>query len=187
MQTFSGADGQARTVSAADPLPIVTADGVRGRKVAGSITFSRPADTTPYTALDVIGSAISAILEIPLGIPAGAEVQLDTLSLTINRTTIPSGMTSVIAHLYTAVPTALADNDPFSSVAADRALYAGSLSLSSVVVIGGGFLYAFSDYGGRKVVLTTNSIFVVLQTAGGYTPASVTEHILRIRGVDLGA
>lgn len=159
----------------------------RGAGAAGSVTFTRPADTTPYTSLDVIGSATSAIHQINLGVPAGALVQIDTMSLTVNRATVPTNMTTVVCHLYTAAPTAIADNAAFSSAAADRALYAGSITLPTPVVIGGGFIHSRVDYAGLKIKLTTSSIFVVPQTTIGHTPASATEYILRARGVDLGA
>lgn len=159
----------------------------RGVGAAGSVQFTRPADTISYIALDVIGSASTAIHEIALGVPAGATVQIDTLTLTINRTTLPAGMGTVVCHFYTAAPAAIADNAPFSAAAADRALYAGSATLSTPTIIGGGFLYGFLDYIGRKIKLTTSSIFVVLQTTGGFPPASATEYLLRARGVDLGA
>jgi hypothetical protein len=160
---------------------------VRGIGAAGSVAFTRPANTTAYTALDVIGGASSAIHELNLGVPAGALVQIDTMSLTMNRATVPSGMGTVVCHIYTAAPTAIADNAAFSSAAADFALYAGSITLSTPAVVGGGFIYSRADYAGLKIRLTTSSIFVVPQTTGGYTPASATEHILRARGVDLGA
>lgn len=174
----------------ANGSPIVGTDGasrVRGIGVAGQAAFSRPGDTTPYTALDVIGSATSAIHEVPLGVPPGAEVQIDTIDLIINSTTVPVGMTTVTVHFYTAAPAAIADNALFSAAAADRTLYAGSALLSPVAVVGGGFLFSFADYIGRKVKLTTSSVFVVIQTTIGFTPASGTGYILRIRGVDLGA
>ena len=169
---ISGTDGASRT---------------RGIAVAGSVTFTRPADTTAYTALDVIGGVSSAIHEVALGVPAGAEVQLDTFELIVNRTTVPSGMTSVTVHLYTAAPTAIADNAAFSAAVADRGLYAGSVLMSPIAAVGGGFLYSFADYAGRKIKLTTSSIFAVLLTTTGFTPLSATEHIFRVRGVDLGA
>ena len=163
------------------------ANRVRSIGAAGSTAFTRPADTTGYGAGDVIGSASSAIHEIDLGVPAGALVQLDTFSLTINRTTVPAGMGAMVCHLYTAAPAAIADNAAFSASAANRALYVGSVTLSTPAVIGGGFLYTRADYAGLKVRLTTGSIFAVMSTTAAFTPASATEYILRANGVDLGA
>ncbi len=160
---------------------------IRGIGAAGSVTFSRPANTTGYDAGDVIGSASSAIHELDLGVPAGALVQLDSFSLTINRTTVPAGMGSVVCHLYTAAPAAIADNAAFSASAANRALYVGSVTLSTPAVIGGGFLYTRADYTGLKIKLTTSSLFAVMSTTAAFTPASATEYILRANGVDLGA
>lgn len=166
----------------------------RGYAFVADVTFTRPADTANYLANDVIGvnaagspgSAIHTFTSS--GIPAGTAIQLDTATLTINRTSLPSGMTSLVLHLYTASPTAILDNAPFGAAAADRALYAGSITFSTPVVVGGGFLYQFQDYVGRKVKLAnaSQSLYGVLVTTGAFTPASGTEYILRLRGVDLG-
>jgi D-arabinose 1-dehydrogenase-like Zn-dependent alcohol dehydrogenase len=155
---------------------------------AGAVTFTRTDNVTAYPANGVIGNGVtgSAIHAVDLGVSAGAEIQLDTVTLTINRTTVPAGMTTVVAHFFTAAPTAIADNAVFSLAAADRAFYAGSATLSAAAVVGGNFLYLFADYIGRKIKLTSSSIFILLPTTVGYTPAAATEHILRVRGFNLG-
>lgn len=165
----------------------------RGYGADASVTFTRTADTVAYTALDVIGinnagSPGSAIHTLAFNnAPPGALIQIDSASLTINATSLPSGMTGFTLHLYTTSPTAILDNAAFSAAAADRASYLGSIALSTPTLIGGGFLFSFSDYIGRKIRFPSTSLFVVISTVGGFTPASGTEFTLRLVGVDVGA
>lgn len=162
------------------------ANRVRSIGAAGSAAFTRPADTTAYTALDVIGGASSAIIEVPLGVPAGAEVQIDTIQLSIARGTA-TGITSIIAHLYTAAPAALVDNEPFRADAADDIFYVGSVLLGSASEVGGAFVFLSADSIGRKICLIGSNVFVVLQTSSGFTPLPAMGHVLRVLGIDLGA
>jgi hypothetical protein len=157
-----------------------------GLAAAGEKTFNRPANTTPYVAARAIGSATTAIHEINLGVAPGSLVQLDTVTLTMARGTLPSGMTTVDCHLFTAAPTAIADNGAFNLSTGDRTAYAGLITLDPVALIGGSFCYSRSKYQGLQVKLLTSSVFVVPITAGAYTPISATEHILRVRGYNLG-
>ena len=74
---FMGADGQGRTVSAVDPLPVDNAGGsltVDGKTYHSTVSFTRPANTTAYTAGDVIGSATSAIHTMSAAGPSGGSV-----------------------------------------------------------------------------------------------------------------
>lgn len=80
-------------------------------------------------------------------------------SSTINLTSVPSGMTAFRLHVWDSQPTDIADNAVFSAAAADRAKYCGYVDLSSIIAIGGGFLFTFGDYTGRPVRLTSNSFW----------------------------
>jgi hypothetical protein len=156
----------------------------RGAGAQPSLTFTRTADVNAYLAGDVIGinaagspgSAIHSFANIGAN---ASLIQLLTCSLTINATSVPAGMSTFVLHLYTASPTAILDNAAFSSPAGDRALYVGSITLPAPTVVGS-YLYTVTDYIGRVIRLTGTSLFGVLQTTGGFTPASGTEFILRL-------
>ena len=159
---------------------------VGGRSSSPVVTFTRPANTTAYLAGDVVGSTGSAIHTATSAGVAGALIQVQSASLIVNKTSVPSGMTSFRLHLWESSPTAIADNAPFSAAAADRAKYRGFIDLPAIAAVGGGFLGTLADYVGRPVRLTTTSFFFNLQTIGAYTPASGTEYIVRFNCVEVG-
>jgi len=166
---------------------------VIGASYSSTVSFARPSNTTAYTALDVIGVADSvtpadpgsAIHEFANIGAASGHIQITTAELSIANTSIPAGMTSFRLHLYTAAPTAILDNAAFSAAAGDRANYRGFIDFT-IGLIDAGFLYATADYIGKHLELTTSSLFGVLVTNGGYTPASGTTYAITLRSVELG-
>lgn len=159
---------------------------VGGRSSSPVVTFTRPADTTAYTANDVIGSTSTAIHGATSAGVAGALIQIQSISLVVNLTAVPSGMTSFRVHLWESSPTAIADNAAFSAAAADRAKYRGFYDLPTIAAVGGGFLWTHADYVGRPIRLTTTGFFFNLQTIGAFTPASETEYSVRFNCVEVG-
>lgn len=160
---------------------------VGGRSSTPTVTFTRPANTTAYTALDVIGSTDTANHQATSAGVAGSLIQIVGASLTINNTSLPSGMSGFRLHLFDASPAAIADNAAFAAAAAERSKYRGWVDLATPTVIGGGFLFTFGDYIGRPLRLVTTGFFFNLQTISGYTPASGTEYIVRFNCVEVGA
>ena len=160
---------------------------VANRSASPVVTFTRPANTTAYTAGDVIGSTDTANHTAPaIGAP-GSLIQIQSASLVINNTSVPSGMTTFRLHIWDAAPTAIADNAAFSAAAADRAKYCGSIALAQIAAVGGGFLFTFGDYVGRPVRLKSKDFFFNLVTDGAYTPASGTEYSARFHCLEIGA
>lgn len=161
--------------------------GPSGGAFLSTASFTRPADTIAYTAGDVIGSASSAILAFPVIGTPGGHIQLTTCGVSIGLTSIPSGMTSLTLHLYTAVPAAISDNNAFVAVAGERDTYCGSLQFIPAV-IGGGFLFNRQRYLGDHIKLAANSITLYgeLVTDSGFTPTSATALTVALRCVALG-
>jgi hypothetical protein len=167
---------------------------VTGKAFESVASFTRPANTTAYTALDVVGAADtvtpanagSAILTFSEASRAERVVQILSADLSIALTSVPSGMTSFKLHLYSETPTnAILDNAAFSTATADRQNYLGSINFS-IGVIDAGFLYASVDYIGRTIKTPTADIYGVLQTIGAFTPASGTGYTVAIRTLELG-
>lgn len=166
----------------------VQAGVIRGRAYTPSIAFNRPNDTNNYTAGDVIGSATTANHEMPLAGAAGSLIQIISASVLLDRTSVPTGMTTLRLHLWDSQPTAIADNAAFAAASADRSRYRGWIDLPAVSVVGGGFVFSFADYVGRPFRLTTTSLWCNLVTiAGVTTPAALTEYTIRMNVVELGA
>jgi hypothetical protein len=195
---FVGADGQGRTVSTVDPLPVDNAGGsltVDGKAYRAAVTITRPSNTTAYTAGDVIGvadsgtpaNAGSAIITLPSIGPSGGYVLVQSVRLMIGLTSVTSGMAGFRLHLYTASPTAILDNAAFDLVSGEVANYAGFIDLPTPQDLGS-TLVTQADYCGTMVKLASasTSLFAELETRGAYTPASGTLYDLRVLTLEAG-
>ena len=215
--SFLGSDGFERQVSPASPLPVnigsatlsVTADGVEikndtgnpipvadagssltvdGKAYRSTVTLTRPSDTTAYTAGDVVGdtggSAIATVANVG---PSGGFVLVQSISLVFSDSTVPSGMGAFRVHLYSASPTAIADNAAFDLVSDERATYMGFIDLPAPQDLGS-TLYTQTDYPGRlvKLAAASTSLFVEIETRGAYTPVSASTVELRVNTLEAG-
>ncbi len=140
---------------------------------------ARPADTTAYTAGDCVGAAIT----FPVGPTGGGEVIITSVSLEVDVTAVPSGMTSFNLQLYNVTPpSALADNAAWDLPAGDRTAYLGVVPILTPVDVGS-TLYIEGNTC-KQITLLSANLFAYLVTVGGYTPSSaavkaVTVHTLR--------
>ena len=171
--------------------PVSTAAGgsltVDGKAYRSTVSFTRPANTTPYTAGDVIGGATSAIHTLSAAGPSGGFILLQSMALFIGNTAVPAGMGAFRVHLYSASPTAVADNAVFNLSSAERAAYMGFVDLSTPQDLGD-TIYTQTDYIGRlvKLAAASTSLFVEIETRGGYTPESGTAYELRMSTLETG-
>jgi hypothetical protein len=159
-----------------------------------TLEFTRPANTTPYTAGDVIGvadvsvaaNAGSAIHTFANAGPAGGNIIITGADLRIDVAAVPAGMTSFRLHLYDAAPTAILDNAAWDLPAGDRAAYLGFIDFGSAVDVGA-TLYAQVDQINKQFKLATGvtSLYGLLVTNGGFTPGSATVKHIRLHAVSL--
>lgn len=144
-----------------------------------SITITRPANVTAYTANDVIGDVDKgAALELP-GMAArnGMEIMITSAKLEADIAAIPAGMTSFRVHLYKAKPaSALPDNGAHDVPAGDRVDYLGYFDFGNIVDLGS-TLYIQADSINKHIKLsdTDTSLWFYLTTIGGFTPAANSE------------
>lgn len=215
--SYIGSDGFEHQVSPGSPLPVnigsatlsVTADGVEikndtgnpvpvsdgassltvdGKAYRVTTTITRPSNTTAYTAGDVVGdTGGSAILTFTSAGPSGGFVILQSVSLVFSDSTVPSGMGSFRLHLYSATPTAIADNAVFDLVSGERTNYMGYVDIPTPQDFGSS-LYAQIDYPGRLIKLATASttLFAELETRGAYTPVSASTVQVRMNLLEAG-
>ena len=150
------------------------------------VSFARTADTTAYTANDVVGEAttISAALEFKGMAPTGGgRIMITSHSLEIDATAVISGQTSYRLYLYSSPPPSrLADNAAFDLAAADRPLFLGYVDLGSPVDIGS-TLYVQTDGVNRQIKTTGSSVWGYLVTIGAHTPASATVHVVTLHSI----
>jgi hypothetical protein len=154
-------------------------------------TFTRPANTTAYTAGDVIGradgataaNAGSALFAFSgLDSQQTGEILITSATLRIDATAIPSGMTTIVVHLFAGPPDAALDNAAWAKTSTnDKTRYRGSITFTPAVV--GGDLWAAMDGLNLHRFLGQNDLFVELVTTGGFTPASGTLFELSISAI----
>ena len=152
-------------------ISATNSDGSATFGYSAQVAVTRPANQTPYAALDVVGGAF----ELPLLGPSGGQIQIKSSDLRIDVSAVPAGMTTFRLHMYSVTPpSALADNAPWDLPAGDRASYLGYLDLGTPVDIGA-TLTVQTDNINRQVKLAGTSIFAYLVTTGGFTPAANSE------------
>ena len=168
-------------------------DGSYASLVAGgayrtTATITRPSNTTGYTAGDVVGdTGGSAIISLTSAGPAAGFVIIQSISLVFSDSAVPSGMGAFRLHLYSASPTAIADNAAFDLVSGDRATYMGFIDLPTPADFGSS-LYTQTDYPGRLIKLgaASTTLFAELETRGAYTPVSASTGAIRVNLLEAG-
>lgn len=163
--------------------PSITVGGVG---FSSQATVTRPANTTPYAAGDVVGAAAAAITFLDIG-PLGGRIIITDADLRMDVAAVPADMTSFRLHLYNATPpSALADNAAWDLPSGDRASYLGYIDMGTPVDVGS-TLFVQSDGTGTKDIQmgASTSLFGYLVTNAGYTPGSAAVHSIRLqaRGV----
>ena len=162
------------------PKTDATSDGYGGKT-----TVTRPANVTAYTANDVVGATAAAI---DLGVmgPSGGEILITSVSLEIDVTAVPAGMTTFRLALYNVTPpSALADNAAFDIPSGDRASFLGFIDIGTPVDEVS-TLFVQAQNINKHVTLLGTNLFAYLVTAGGFTPAGNSEvYVVTVKSVAL--
>ena len=162
---------------------------VSGKCYRGAYAITRPTNTTPYTAGDAIGdTGGSAIFTLSNIGPSGGFIQIQSLRLLIHSGTLPTSMTTLRLHLYSAAPTAIADNAAWDLLAGDRTAYLDYIDLPTPTDMGS-TLFSKVDYPGSllKLASESTSLFGVLQTLTAATFAENSTVLdMRINAIEMG-
>ena len=161
---------------------------VDGKAYLSTTTITRPSNTTAYTTGDVVGdTGGSAIISLTAAGPTAGFVIIQSISLVFSDSVVPSGMGAFRIHMYSASPTAIADNAAFDLVSGDRATYMGYIDLPAPVDLGS-TIYTQTDYPGRliKLAVASTTLFVELETRGAYTPVSASTVSIRVNLLEAG-
>jgi hypothetical protein len=161
---------------------------VTGGAYRSTVSITRPSNATAYTAGDVVGdTGGSAILTVANVGPSGGFVLVQSISLVFSDSSVPSGMGAFRIHMYSASPTAIADNAAFDLVSGERASYLGFVDLPAPQDLGS-TLYTQTDYPGRlvKLAAASTSLFAEIETRGAYTPVSASTVELRVNTLEAG-
>lgn len=143
-----------------------------------SASFTRPADTTAYTAQDVVGPATTpALLEFN-GInpqPGPALFEVKTARIVTNLSTCTA---TFRLYLYHTSVTPIADNSPWTLLDANKAKRLGWIDFAACSTAGTGSDSASSLWGptdGSFTGITASDngkVYGVLVATSGFTPAS---------------
>jgi len=151
--------------------------------VVSLCSFTRPADTTVYTALDVISDSTSTakVLAFPT---AGRSGKVTAITVAMEET----AATDLALWLFDSEPTNFLDNAAFALVLADapKLVYRAILTTAKKVSAGGFQVYEAQDLNSaslpsvRPFSTATGMLYGILQTVTGYTPASAKAFYVRL-------
>ena len=181
-----------------NPIPVADNGGsltVDGKGYRSTVSITRPSNTTTYGAGDVIGiadagtpaNAGSAIHTLTNIGPSGGFILLQSAALIFSDSAVISGMAGFRVHMYSSSPTAILDNAVFDLLSGERAAYMGYFDFPTPVDLGS-TIYTQVDSIGRQIKLAaaSTSLFVEIETRGGYQPASGSTIELRVNAMEVG-
>jgi hypothetical protein len=141
-------------------------------------SMTRPANATPFAAYDAVGdTGGSAIMTFSNICNDAARMQrILQVNLDIyDSSAIPSGMANFILALYSASPTAIADNAVWGIVSGDRAtnLGMGLVNIGAPTILGtSGTQHSCVENMSHIFKPASTAIYGILVTVGAYTPVS---------------
>lgn len=184
---YNNPSGDPVAASAATPLPVSpvasgsagTPSGgvqsVQGFAYTGTATVTRAANTTPYTAGDVVGG----VLTIANVGPSTGDILINAIRIMLNITALPSGMTTFTLQLYSATPpSAIADNSPFTLGSGDRSAYLGKITSIQATAEGVGtqsVVARLENIVQQFRIASGSQLFAYLVTDAAFTPAANSE------------
>ena len=154
---------------------------------SASSSQARPDNATPYTAGDVVGAAITnrSFAPINSSINAG-HIVITGAWLKYKAAGIISGMTTWRLHLYNAAPTNIADNAAYNMATADESKYLGYIEFPALEDLGDNLWRHVDNLNlKRKLAAASTTIYGLLETVGGFTPAANTVVEVGIEGFQL--
>lgn len=150
---------------------------IRGT-VNGSSPLTRPANTTAYTAAQVVADSTSAGHVWTFSRASGFAGGRTTIVMGVLMTSQTTCTEAFRLHLYQTAPTALNDAGACTApLIADVTKYVGTYNFPACKTEGAGATaaYAINNYDRIPILTTTAdaaSLYGILETPNGFTPAS---------------
>lgn len=175
--------------SAASLAVVVASDQaavpVGGTTATTSVTRTRPADTTAYTALDTVADSTSAATVITFTNMARANGGSGYITKALLKTDQSTNVASFRLHLYNAAPgTLINDNAAFTDLWVDNAAYIGYIDFDPCSTETASSTAAKSLNNSIRLAFvcggSTTSLFGVLQTRTAFTPASAQNFLIKL-------
>lgn len=149
-------------------------------------TFTRPSDTTQYTAGDVIGPvttpAVQTIAKASRYSQSGGKI----LNVSVSKSTSTVTLFTVRVHFYNDDPTPIADNSAWTLLHSDVSKYIGYRDLDIAISPGSGngaVAQMAATHMPLPFVTATSSsgnLYAVIAAVGAYTPASAETFALTV-------
>ena len=177
--SYIGSDGFEHNVSPDSPLP------VNGTQVATAVSFTRPADTTAYAALDVVSNSTSAPSLLVFSNAArnlgGSGLILSARHMK-NSTTTAGASYRLMLYGHNVV-TPINDNSPFTMLYANRTTRIGYIDFThSAGGTGSDSTSALSTFINLPFVCNAahTSLWGILTVTSAYTPTSAEQHYIQL-------
>ncbi|NLE27533.1 MAG: hypothetical protein GX625_19790 [Clostridiaceae bacterium] len=166
-QGVGGVDGTGDTVA-------LTADtaGVAGNAITTTTTCANAS----FAAGTLLGGLDATYLTFETGLAAGSNFSIYCVNVEVDADALPDGVTTFLLHFYSSAPTAISDGAGFDLPEGDRAKYLGNIAIAQPVDIGPVLWSQNNSVGfSGKLDDASTDIYGILQTVGGWTPASGTQ------------
>lgn len=152
--------------------------------VRSDFSFTRPSDTTAYTAKDVVGNTGTAAV-ITLEDIARVEGGVGEIVAALLATDQSTNTATYRLHIFNVAPTAIADNAAFTLLEADIGAYQGYIDFAAMVTEASGSEVAHSLNTTVRLPFVcadgSRDLYAVLTNVATFTPASAQQfygHIL---------
>lgn len=157
------------------------ARGAIGAFAPAIVQVTRPADTSLYSANDVIGAATDATAALTFNLGVG-EVLITGTEFEIDASALIGSEAAYRLHLYNvAPPSALADNAAWDLPSGDRSAYLGHLDLGTPVDLGA-TLYVQANNVNKPITLIGANVYGYLTTIASYQPTSGRVYKITLHG-----
>jgi hypothetical protein len=156
-----------------DPIPLTTA------------SFTRPGDTAPYAANDVVCNSTSAptLLEFPSAAAGLGKGGVIVSARHMKTGTTTAGATFRLQLYRVGTVTPINDNAQFAMLWANRANRVGFIDFTHQIAgTGSDTTSALTTYVGLPFVCNaaTSSLFGVLTVTAAYTPGNAEQHYIEL-------
>lgn len=152
---------------------VIVRDISRNDHVRVSDEQTRPANTTPYAAADVIGDGAPGVLSLGDATKYGQSGVIKGIRLTADD---PAMAEVIKVHIFNAAPTSIADNAQNTLLYADIAKKVATVTLPATATGGTGSTASAAEKMDLNIPFTLGaasaSLYYVLEAGDAYTPIS---------------
>lgn len=148
-------------------------------------TFTRPNNVTAYASGNVVGTSPATVMTFSNVGTAGSGIEIVNATLEMDATVTPA---NIFLHLFSIVPTAIADQVAINIIAGDRPNYLGWISFPANTQFGSVSWCQLSQNISKgttptlssKLATTSTSLFGQMSTTSIWTPVANMVHTITL-------